>query len=210
MRIRVTADHQTPDRAPLRLAPGDAVRVGERDDEWPAFVFASAEKGEGWVPERILDGARPDAVVREAYDTQELAVRSGDIVRLLHDDAESGWSWCRDALGDEGWIPHRALDLAADHWFVLDHAAAPGVRSVFTHPDFPQHVAFLQSLRARGLLVAAGPLPDEEGAGMTIVHAPDAATALEVLRAAQEDDRAVTAGILRVRAREWNVMVSPD
>jgi hypothetical protein len=37
---------------------------------------------------------------------------SGEIVDFLADDPESGWSWCRNADGREGWVPHRVLTAA--------------------------------------------------------------------------------------------------
>lgn len=107
--VRATADHEIPSRAPLRIAPGDRVRVGERDTEWTAFVLVTADAGEGWVPSRHLSDERPEATVIAAYDTQELPVTAGDELEVLRDDAESGWSWCRALDGHEGWVPHRAL-----------------------------------------------------------------------------------------------------
>lgn len=109
--MRVVADHEIPDRAPLAVRPGDRVRVGERDTEWSAFVRVEAEAGEGWVPERHLDAARPVATVVTAYDTRELPVAAGDSVEPLRDDALSGWCWCRDLAGREGWVPHRVLQM---------------------------------------------------------------------------------------------------
>ncbi|GAB6937594.1 SH3 domain-containing protein [Isoptericola variabilis] len=110
---RAVADHEIPSRPPLRVAPGDEVRVGDRDDTWPAFVFVTTgDDGSGWVPARYLDDARPVAVVRTAYDTQELAVAEGDSVEVAADDPESGWSWCVAGDGRAGWVPHRALGPA--------------------------------------------------------------------------------------------------
>lgn len=107
---RVVADHEIPTRPPLRVAPGDEVRVGDRDDTWPAFVFVTTGAGgSGWVPERHLGDARPAAVVVAAYDTQELAVTEGDAVEVTADDPESGWSWCVARDGRAGWVPHRVL-----------------------------------------------------------------------------------------------------
>ncbi|WOF23053.1 SH3 domain-containing protein [Microbacterium betulae] len=108
---RLTADHEIPARAPLRVRAGKTVRVGDRDAEWPAFVLVRAEGGEGWVPSRHLDGARPEARVVEAYDTTELPARSGVVVEIVADDDASGWAWCRDAAGREGWVPHRVLHV---------------------------------------------------------------------------------------------------
>jgi uncharacterized protein YciI len=94
-------------------------------------------------------------------------------------------------------------------WYVLEHRPGPALSagdSVFAHPKFSEHVAFLGRLHARGLLVAAGPLPDEAGAGMTIVRTPGTPSAQEVERLAREDDQCVAAGVLSVRVRPWSVM----
>lgn len=104
------ADHQIPKRAPLKLTAGDIVTVGERDTEWPAFVFVTALHGTGWVPSRHIDMAEATATMRTAYDTRELPASRGETVELIRDDPESGWSWCRNADGCEGWIPHRSLE----------------------------------------------------------------------------------------------------
>ena len=98
-------DHEPPDRPPLRVSVGERVQVGERDDEWPAFVFVTADAGSGWVPARYVE----DGSVVVAYDTTELRAAAGEVVEVVVDDPESEWAWCRDARGDEGWIPHRAL-----------------------------------------------------------------------------------------------------
>ncbi len=109
--MRVVIDHEIPDRAPLAIAPGERVAVGERDTEWPAFVFITSVAGVGWVPERHLDSARPVATVLTAYDTRELPVTAGDSVEPVRDDPVSGWCWCRDLAGREGWVPHRVLQM---------------------------------------------------------------------------------------------------
>ena len=98
-------DHEPPARPPLRVAVGERVHVGRRDDEWPAFVFVTAAGGSGWVPARHIEAG----VVVAEYDTTELRATAGDVVEVVVDDVESGWAWCRDVRGQEGWIPHRAL-----------------------------------------------------------------------------------------------------
>jgi hypothetical protein len=42
--------HEIPDRPPLRLLAGEVVQAGDRDSEWPEFVFVTASHGAGWVP----------------------------------------------------------------------------------------------------------------------------------------------------------------
>lgn len=101
--------HEIPDRPPLQLEPGDVVDVGRRDTDWPAFVLVTSDAGSGWVPDRHLeiDGDRGVAV--SAYDTTELPTGEGDRLDVVDRDEASGWTWCRDAAGREGWVPDRTL-----------------------------------------------------------------------------------------------------
>lgn len=108
-RVVATAAHEVPDRPPLRLSVGDRVRVGERDEEWPAFVFVTADAGAGWVPARHLSVSGDVASVVLAYDTTELPTEVGEILEVLAEDLESGWLWCRNESGSEGWVPIRTL-----------------------------------------------------------------------------------------------------
>lgn len=108
-RYVVTADHTIPKRPALVLVPGEVVQVGEQDTQWPAFVFVTAPRGTGWVPSRHIDITGSQGTVRLGYDTTELPASTGECVDVVLDDPESGWSWCRNADGHEGWIPHRVL-----------------------------------------------------------------------------------------------------
>ncbi len=91
-------------------------------------------------------------------------------------------------------------------WLVLQHCAGSALgegERVHSHPDFPEHLAFLRRLDEAGLLVAAGPL---EGAdGMAVVRLPSAGHLAEVTRQAQDEDLAVARGLLDVRVRPWSV-----
>jgi len=101
--------HQIPDRPALRVEVGDRVQVGDRDGDWPAFVFVTAPAGSGWVPEHHLDRDGASAVVTEAYDTTELPTEEGQQLEVLREDLTSGWLWCRDENGHQGWVPERTL-----------------------------------------------------------------------------------------------------
>lgn len=101
--------HEVPVRPPIRVEVGDRVKVGERDSEWPAFVFVISETGSGWIPERHLDRQGTSAVVTQGYETTELATEVGDELEVLHEDLLSGWLWCRAKNGREGWVPERTL-----------------------------------------------------------------------------------------------------
>lgn len=109
MKRTLVADHEPPARAPLTVVPGERVQVGDRDEEWPAFVFVTSVGGCGWVPSRHLEMAGGVGTVVVGYDTTELAATRGEVVDVIRDDPESGWAWCANADGRCGWIPHRVL-----------------------------------------------------------------------------------------------------
>lgn len=123
-----------------------------------------------------------------------------------------GWERFPDPVAarteyDQGWIEvlgaytKRTPDrepLAGDGpiWLALMHTAGPAAQpgtSVRTHPDFPGHIAFLQGLRERGVLVAAGS-PDAAASGITVLRIPDTADVAMYIRMAQEDDESVVRG----------------
>lgn len=110
MMYRTRSRHEVPERRPIRLAPGEPVMVGDRDTEWPEFVFVTSSEGSGWVPARHLSADAGAAIVEVAYDTTELAVSAGEEVTLVERDDVSGWWWCRNTAGAEGWVPRAILE----------------------------------------------------------------------------------------------------
>jgi hypothetical protein len=103
--VIVRSAHEIPQRAPLQLAVGERVSVGERDHQWPEFVFVTCARGEGWVPARHLSASSGEAVVHAAYDTAELPTQIGETLEVVEEDAVGGWLRCRSAGGREGWVP---------------------------------------------------------------------------------------------------------
>jgi hypothetical protein len=117
-RVRVVRRHVPPDRPPIVVAPGDELSVGERDDQWPAFVLVTTAAGlQGWVPQRDLTrmGGRNEQkyTPRIRYDTAELTVDPRDELTVVETDLGSGWLRCRDPIGSEGWVPVRCLEPIA-------------------------------------------------------------------------------------------------
>jgi hypothetical protein len=115
-RLRATEPHTPPETPPVVVVEGDEVSVGQRSPEWPAFVrVTTPSRGTGWVPERMLErtGERTDNpwTVRRGlrYDTTELEVASATELRVIEADLGSGWVWCADTDGREGWVPVRSL-----------------------------------------------------------------------------------------------------
>src|SRR5262249_32011472 len=77
-RLRATTPHQIPNRPPIQVVPGQQVQVGQRNTEWPAFVFITTGNGAGWVPESYLDTSSDPAEALTGYDTTELATTAGE------------------------------------------------------------------------------------------------------------------------------------
>lgn len=99
-------------------------------------------------------------------------------------------------------------DQPDDRWYVLVHTPGPSLpegTSIFAHPAFADHLAFLRSLDERGWLVAAGPTKPESGEGMTIIRVPDAAGVVDVDLLATTEDRCVAEGYLSVAVGIWHV-----
>jgi uncharacterized protein YciI len=75
-------------------------------------------------------------------------------------------------------------------------------------PRFAEHVAFLARMHEQGYLVAAGPMLDAEGEGMTILRLPGTGQLGTATRLATQDDASVVAGLLAVTVRPWQVMLA--
>ncbi|KRG69571.1 SH3 domain-containing protein [Pseudoxanthomonas dokdonensis] len=109
MRVRAVRDYRSQYANPIRLARGEAVMVGERDTEWPAFAWTTTADGNaGWAPVDWLQ-TRDDgsAVALRDYSAQELDVQAGDTLAVARQ--LGGWYWCTRADGRSGWLPARDL-----------------------------------------------------------------------------------------------------
>ncbi|RNF84412.1 SH3 domain-containing protein [Montanilutibacter psychrotolerans] len=109
-RARVVVAHRAPDRPAIRVRRGDAVVLGNRDRDWPQFVWTVVEGGNGgWVPAELFDTDHGRATALADYDTRELDADADQVVQLHHEMAR--WWWAEDDTGAQGWIPERALEL---------------------------------------------------------------------------------------------------
>jgi uncharacterized protein YciI len=141
----------------------------------------------------------------------------GTLVVLEH----SGWEGFDDpaAARDEygrGWPTvlglyrdHVATHADGETWVALVHRPGPEAptESLFDAPGFADHVAFLARMHEAGYLVAAGPLPDRPGEGMTILRLPGADQMDRAIRLATNDDLSVASGFFTVEVRPWQVML---
>lgn len=96
------------DRSPLHLRAGDTVTAGPNDKSWPGWIWVNTADGRGsYVPEDILEITGSTACVRTPFSARDLSVKSGERVAALRE--VSGWLWCRNAAGEEGWLPEFVL-----------------------------------------------------------------------------------------------------
>jgi uncharacterized protein YndB with AHSA1/START domain/uncharacterized protein YciI len=96
-------------------------------------------------------------------------------------------------------------------WYALVHTPGPeltGDESIFEHPAFAEHLAFLERLRERGLLVAAGPVAPDRGEGMTVIRVLPEHGDLDVEALATTEDQSVATGHLQVEVRPWSVRLT--
>ena len=169
-----------------------------------------------WHPGRGPDRASQVRVTFTGFGDQTR-------VRLEH----SGWEVFDDPAAaraeyDEGW-PHVlgcyrdavatvtvTGEPSAETWVALFHQpgpAAPAEGTIFDDPRFAWHAEFLGRMREAGYLIAAGPLPDEPGAGLTVLRLPGAGQAEKARKLATEDDLSVAGGLLAVTVRPWRVLL---
>jgi hypothetical protein len=90
----------------LTVRPGEVVEVGERSDEWPAFVLVTTQDAKvGWIPARILRTRGRTGQVLAEYNTISLDPVVGEELVVISEDVEGGWYWCRDSQLRLGWFP---------------------------------------------------------------------------------------------------------
>jgi uncharacterized protein YciI len=123
---------------------------------------------------------------------------------------EQGWPHVLDCYREAVATAHATGEPPAETWVALFHQpgpAAPTEGTIFDDPRFAWHAEFLGRMREAGYLVAAGPLPDEPGAGLTVLRLPGAGQAEKAWKLATEDDRSVAGGLLAVTVRPWQVLL---
>lgn len=94
-------------------------------------------------------------------------------------------------------------------WAALLFTPADGQgAAVFEDERFPGHIAFLNQMEQAGYLIAAGPMIDEEGSGMTILRLPGEDRLDEIERLARADT-SVSSGLFELTIRPWRVFFAP-
>ncbi|MGE5673164.1 MAG: SH3 domain-containing protein [Mycobacterium leprae] len=108
----VIEGHTRPDEEPFVVVAGEVVAVGHADADWPGWRWCTNRKGKsGWVAERLLSRLGNAVMVTENYNAGELTVHPDEIVEGLR--ILEGWIWCRNDVGQEGWVPAKKLQPLA-------------------------------------------------------------------------------------------------
>jgi uncharacterized protein YciI/uncharacterized protein YndB with AHSA1/START domain len=94
-------------------------------------------------------------------------------------------------------------------WAALFFTPADGQgAAAFDDERFAGHITFLNDMEEAGYLVAAGPLLDEDGSGMTVLKLPGEDRIDEIERLASED-ASIVSGLFNARVRPWRVFFAP-
>jgi hypothetical protein len=106
---RVIADYTCAYPDPLVMRTGEQLIVGERDTQWPEFVWCVNSVGKGgWVPDKYIERVGEAGIARCDYTAQLTATADEELVL---DHAEGGWFWATNRQGRSGWIPAEHIEL---------------------------------------------------------------------------------------------------
>jgi uncharacterized protein YndB with AHSA1/START domain/uncharacterized protein YciI len=133
----------------------------------------------------------------------------------------AGWEVFDDPAGardeyDHGWpevLGRYKEEVAQSNghtWVALLHSPGPNAPkdgSLFQDERFGLHLEFLGRMRDAGYLIAAGPLSDKMGEGMTVLRLPGDDQMDRAIQLATEDDASVANGFFTVDVRPWIVMI---
>ncbi|PKK82509.1 MAG: hypothetical protein CVT49_13215 [candidate division Zixibacteria bacterium HGW-Zixibacteria-1] len=95
---------------PLKLKKDDRIRTGEKESEWPGWVWCTDKSDiSGWVPESYVRMNGAEAIVIYDYDATELTVNPDDELIIINE--EVGWYWCLGQNGRSGWVPKENVKI---------------------------------------------------------------------------------------------------
>ena len=109
MKVRVIKSYKSAYPEPISFEVGEAVSLGEMDDEYPGWIrVTTADGNTGWAPLKYLVSSGPnDAIARSQYSAQELSAEAGESLELIKQ--LDGWAWCLNDEGRHGWLPSALL-----------------------------------------------------------------------------------------------------
>jgi hypothetical protein len=107
--LRVIRVHRGFTQDSVVMAAGDHLRVEEKETEWQGWVWCVGyDGGRSWVPEAYLQIEGDMGIARCSYDATELTVNIGEMLKVMKE--ESGWLWCENTAGKQGWVPSACVE----------------------------------------------------------------------------------------------------
>ena len=108
MPARVVRSYRAQYPDPISVRTGEIVQLGQRDTEFPGWIWTTASSGKsGWMPEQLLSIEGDTGVARSDYTAIEATVTEGEIVHILQELL--GWAWVETSSGARGWVPQTHL-----------------------------------------------------------------------------------------------------
>ena len=99
---QVVIEHQASFSYSLELKVGERVTISDKKEN--GWVGCINKEGIGvWVPEKYLERKEHIGIILFDYSSAELTVIIGE--RLAFIKEESGWIWCTNRKGQNGWVP---------------------------------------------------------------------------------------------------------
>ena len=205
----------------------DGGQIVERGPDGATSLWGTVTRWEppgalafSWHPGHGPERASYVSITFAAADDQTLVTVEHTGWEIFADPAAAraeynqGWPMVLDCYREYVVTVEAASDgTASDTWVALLHRPgpdAPTTGTVFEDPRFAEHVAFLGRMRDAGYLVAAGPMADAAGEGMTILRLPGAGQLAVATTLATEDDASVAGGLLAVTVRPWQPMMRAE
>jgi uncharacterized protein YciI len=133
-----------------------------------------------------------------------------EVLKLYQEFADAQEAAAQETAAREAASQEPAAGDGDFAWVALLHRPGPAAADgpVFAQPQFREHVGFLGQMAESGYLVAAGPLTDTDGEGMTILRVPGPDGLAEATRLATQEDPSVVSGFFTVTVRPWQVMMT--
>jgi len=113
-RAKVIEPYQAQYKNPIRFASGSVVTIGEKDTQWPDWIWTTTSDGNsGWAPIgwlKLLGDGRAEAL--RDYSAQEATLESGDEAGFCWE--YGGWCWVIRDMQTFGWVPASHLEVGPD------------------------------------------------------------------------------------------------
>jgi uncharacterized protein YgiM (DUF1202 family) len=113
---KVGRDYRATNPDPLIVQAGEPLVLSGRVDPWRdnpqwIWVWATDPRGKSaWVPQTLIQRQGDQVIARYDYSARELDAVAGEMVQIERE--ESGWYWCENQQGEQGWLPLDHVALA--------------------------------------------------------------------------------------------------